>query len=152
MRHVLLHRSVDRNRFPNQVILTAKGRTVRGLTTELPLSANYVGIAECPYLDKLVTSNRESLIEFDPLVTSLSENVIASAQAFDDRSLSQRQARFIEAAPQKDFYPYRKAPKDSVSLAEQAVYDVVLERIYEGANLEAMSKRQQAVVFKLLKE
>jgi hypothetical protein len=151
MRHVLLHRSVDRSRFPNQVILTAKGRTVRGLSTELPLSPNYLGIAECPYLDNLVTSNRESLIEFDPLVASLAENVLATAKAFDDRLLSQRQARFIEAARQKDFYPYREAPRDSVTLAEQAVYDVVLERIHENANLEAMSKRQQAVVFKLLK-
>jgi hypothetical protein len=38
-----------------------------------------------------------------------------------------------------------------VEAVSRAVYDVVLEKVNESANLESMTKRQQSVVFRLLK-
>ena len=65
LNHLTLRRSVDQSKFPNQVLFSAKGRTVASSQPEDAPSPQYLGIVECPYLDSLVTSNRELLMEMD---------------------------------------------------------------------------------------
>jgi hypothetical protein len=149
--HLLLKRSVDRSRFPGQVLFSAKKRTVASAQPEIPPSANYQGLVECPYLDSIVTANREGLIEMDSGFASLRQAVIGRVEAFAQRVQADRQRHFIENARHEEYYPYRNAPTDPVAGVEQAVYDVVLEKLHEHANLESLTKKQRAVVFRLLR-
>src|ERR1035441_5280087 len=77
LNHLMLKRPVDQSRFPNQVLFSAKGRTVTSLQPEEPPPVQYLSIVECPYLDSIVTSNRELLIEMDEGFTKLKD------EAFD---------------------------------------------------------------------
>jgi hypothetical protein len=149
--HVVLDQPVDQSRFPHQVLLTNKGRTVHTLQPEEPLSRDYLALAECSYLEAIVTANRESIITLDPLYGSLEQAVMTQVVEFDRQRLDQRQLRFIEEARKQEYYPYKEPPTDGVTAATQVIYDVVLERINETANLQGMPKKQQAVVFKLLR-
>ncbi len=148
--HLQLFHPVDRSRFPAQVLFSAKGRTVGAVQPEDPPSPNYLGVAECDYLDSLVTTNRESLVEMDETFLRIKETTLQAVAGFATRLRADQKRRFLERARREDFYPYRHAPGDSVSGVKQQIYDVVLEKVNEHANLEAMTKRQQAIVFRLL--
>ena len=149
--HLMLRRSVDQSKFPNQVLFSAKGRTVASAQPDQTPSPQYLGIVECPYLDSIVTSNRELLMYMDEGFGSLKEAVLRRVGEFGDRLRSQRKRSFIELARQEEYYPYRHTEGDPIAGVEQAVYDVALEKINETANLGTMNRRQQELVFKLLK-
>ena len=70
-------------------------------------------------------------------------------QAYGERYRETLGRHFIERARQQDYYPYRGVPTDAVSGIQQVVYDVVLEKVNEHVNLESMTQKQQAVVFRL---
>ena len=148
--HLLLTTPVDRSRFPGQVLFSAKGRTVASeQPSDLP-SPRYLGLVECPYLNSIVTSNREALINMDGGFAQLRDAAIERVQAFSERFRIERTRHFIERARQEEYYPYRDAPSDAVTHVHQAFYDVVLEKVHEYVNLENMSNKQKAVVFRLL--
>jgi len=151
IRHLVLVSSTSGSRFDGQILYTAKGRTVHWEQPELTLAPNYLALAECDYLDAIVTSNRESLIELDEGFAQIRERVLDQVGAFQVRLREDRARRFIEVARERPYYPYRGIPRDAVSAASQALYDVVLERVHEHANLERMTQSQQAVVFRLLR-
>lgn len=149
--HLLLRRSVDQSKFPHQVIFSAKGRTVASAQPPDVPSAQYLGIVECPHLDSLVTSNRELLMEMDDGFAALKSAVLDRVGAYAQRFRAERRRSFIEEAREETYYPYRNAKDDPIAGVEQAVYDVALEKINEAAHLGTMSRRQQELVFKLLK-
>jgi len=151
VRHLILSSPATGGRFEGQVLYTAKGRTVFAEDPEMLISPAYLAVADCDYLDEIVTANRESLVELDEGFAQIQERVLVSVRAFQDRLRHDRSHRFIEAAREKSYYPYRAAQDDPVSRASQAIYDVVLERVHEHANLDRMTQAQQAVVFRLLK-
>lgn len=149
--HLLLTRTVDQSRFPKQVLFSAKGRTVASIQPEIPPGPNYIGLIECPYLDSIVTSNRELLIEMDGAFARLRETVLAQVDAYRQRLTEEHARTFIERARMQEFYPYRNVAPDAITGVEQAIYDVVLEKANENANIEGMTRRQQEIVFRLLK-
>ncbi|MDQ2977531.1 MAG: ATP-binding protein [Acidobacteriota bacterium] len=148
--HLILKTVIERSRFGEQLIFSAKGRTVASAVLEQPPSSRYLGLVECPYLDSIVTSNREALIEMDGGFASLKEAALGKVAEFGSRYRDKRKHEFIERARQEEYYPYKGVPTDAVVGIHQRVYDVVLEKVNEHANIENMSKRQQEVVFKLL--
>lgn len=150
MSHLILTKPVDRSRFKAQLLFTAKGRTVASEQPEEIPSPHYLGLVECPYLDSIVTSNRESLIGMDKGFDHLKIAALQHVQAYGERYRGTLSRHFIERARQQDYYPYRGVPTDAVSGIQQVVYDVVLEKVNEHVNLESMTQKQQAVVFRLL--
>ena len=133
--HLMLKRPVDQSRFPKQVLFSAKGRTVTSIQPEEPLPAQYLGIVECPYLDSIVTSNRESVIDMDEGYRVLKEAALERINEYSKKISAQRKTTFIEQARQEDFYPYREKNKDPIAEVEQAVYDVALEKMALSENL-----------------
>lgn len=151
LNHLMLKRPVDQSRFPKQVLFSAKGRTVTSVQPEEPPPVQYLSIVECPYLDSIVTSNRELLIDMDEGYTGLKEAALDRINEYGKKVFAQRKTTFIEQARQEEFYPYREKSEDPIAEVEQAVYDVALEKINETANLGNMTRKQQELVFKLLK-
>jgi hypothetical protein len=151
LNHLLFRRLLDRTRFPFHVIFSGKGRTVDTQQLEFPPSPNYLALVECPYLDSMVTANRELLVEMDDTFANLKDSALHRIEGYRAKLQAERSRTFIERAREQEFYPYREPPKDSVASAKQAIYDVVLEKVNETANLEGMNKRQQEVVFRLLR-
>ena len=151
LNHLMLKRPVDQSRFPKQVLFSAKGRTVTSVQPEDPPPVQYLSIVECPYLDSIVTSNRELLIDMDEGYAVLKEAALDRINEYGKKIFAQRKTTFIEQARQEDFYPYRERSEDPIAEVEQAVYDVALEKINETANLGNMTRKQQELVFKLLK-
>lgn len=151
LNHLMLRRSVDQSKFPNQVLFSAKGRTVASSQPDDTPSPQYLGIVECPYLDSLVTSNRELLMQMDEGFASLKDVVLSRVSEYAKRLRAERRRSFIELAREETYYPYRHTEGDPIAGVEQAVYDVALEKINETANIGTMSRRQQELVFKLLK-
>ena len=151
LNHLMLKRPVDQSRFPKQVLFSAKGRTVTSVQPEEPPPVQYLSIVECPYLDSIVTSNRELLIDMDEGYTVLKEAALDRINEYGKKIFAQRKTTFIEQARQEDYYPYREKSEDPIAEVEQAVYDVALEKINETANLGNMTRKQQELVFKLLK-
>lgn len=149
--HLTLRRSVDQSKFPNQILFSAKGRTVASAQPPDAPSPQYVGIVECPYLDSLVTSNRELLMDMDDGFNALKDTVLSRVSDYAKRFRAERRRSFIEVAREETYYPYKYAKDDPIAGVEQAVYDVALEKINETAHLGTMSRRQQELVFKLLK-
>lgn len=150
VQHLLLDRPVENTRFPAQVLFSAEGRTIATTDLERPPSQRYLGIVECRYLDTLVTSSREGLIEMDEGFAELRARTLERVTDFSGRLAERERYRFIETARRQEFYPYRGTPSDSVAMVKQALYDVTLEKVNESANIESMTKRQQAIVFRLL--
>lgn len=149
--HILLARSVEQSRFPAQIVFSGKGRTVATADMDTPPAPNYLGLVECPYLDSIVTSNREVLIEMDQGFAELRESAKVRIRAFGERFRTANKTMFIQKARQLPYYPYAGVTSDPVLAAKQAIYDVVLEKVNEAANIERMTNRQQQVVFCLLR-
>lgn len=149
--HLLLRTAVDRSRFPAQLLFSGKGRTVYSTQPADPPAPQYLGIAESQYLDEVVTTNREGVIEFDPGFQAIQDAVAERVKAFRAKLRSQRSARFIEAARQEEYYPFRSTPADPIAQVERVFFDVALEQVNEHANIASMTKTQQAVVFRLLR-
>lgn len=150
LHHLLLHYPVERSRFPAQVVFSAKGRMVASVQPQDVPSPTYLGLVECPYLDSIVSSNRETLIEMDEAFSRLKVATLEHVRQFAERYRALDNRRFLERARREDFYPYRDGAVDSVTGVKQVIYDAVLEKVNEHANVEGMTKRQQAVVFRLL--
>jgi hypothetical protein len=148
--HLLLNKPIEQTRFPAQLIFSAKGLSVASHKPEEVPSNRYLGLVDCDYLDSIITSNREALIEMDEVFAHLKDAAVEKMRDFGKRLRADQKHRFIERAREEDFYPYRDAPSDAVSIASQFLYDVVLERVNESINLEGMTKKQRAVVFRLL--
>ena len=151
LEHILFKSPLDQSRFPFQVIFAGKGRTVATVQLETPPTPSYLALVECPYLDTLVTANRELLVEMDDAFAQLREAAVGRIRKFGERFQSERVRTFIHRARQQDYYPYRANSEDPVTAVKQALYDVVLEKVNETANVEGMTKRQQGVVFRLLR-
>lgn len=148
--HLLLRRNVDKSRLSGQLLFSAKGRTVATEQPEETPTPRYLGIVECPYLDSIVTSNREAIINMDDGFGQLRSDAIRCVHDYAEQFKEEKDRRFIERARQEDFYPFRQPSGDPVRQVQQAVYDVVLEKVHENINLENMSNRQKQVVFRLL--
>ena len=151
LEHLLLARSVEQSRFPAQIVFSGKGRTVATADMDMPPAPNYLGLVECPYLDSIVTSNRELLIEMDQGFAQLRAAAKDRIRAFGEHYRAENKNLFIQKARQLAYYPYPISTSDPVGAAKQAIYDVVLEKVNDTANIEGMTKRQQEVVFRLLK-
>jgi hypothetical protein len=151
LNHLILTKPLDQSRFPAQIIFSGKGRTVATLTAEIATSPNYLAIVECPYLDSIVTSNRDTIIEMDKGFSQLKQEALQRVQSFDQKHQAGRKRAFIQKARLQEFYPYRTPSADPVTGARQALYDVVLEKVNDAANIDGMTKRQQEVVFRLLR-
>ena len=82
---------------------------------------------------------------------SLKEAALSRVSEYAKRFRAERRRSFIEVAREETYYPYRHTEGDPIAGVEQAVYDVALEKINETAHLGTMSRRQQELVFKLLK-
>jgi methyl coenzyme M reductase subunit C len=153
--HVLLKRSVDESRFPQQVLFTSKGRTVLSSQPDVPLLNNYVALAESRYFESIVSSNREALIQMDEGFAHIRDAVVDRVRGFTEKYRRDERRRFIETARKEDFYPYRRhgeaTSPDPVASVQQAVYDVLLEKLNEAVNIEGMTKRQRAAIFLLLR-
>lgn len=148
--HLILNLAVDKARFPAQIIFTAKGRMITNAQPEeLPLP-QYIGIVECDYLDSIVSASREALIEMDNTFAYIKSVTLDKVNEFGQKYRTQSAKRFIEKARSEEFYPYKDVPQESTAHIKQAIYDVVLEKVNENANIEGMTKKQRAVVFKLL--
>jgi hypothetical protein len=150
LHHLLLRRPLDQSRAAGRILFTGKGRTVAACTAEDVASSNYVGLVESAYLDSIVTSNREGVVELDAGFASIKSTALAHVSDFAERVREARKITFLEKAREQSFYPYRAPAANAVVDAKRAIYDVVLERINEHANIEGMSNRQQAVIFRLL--
>lgn len=148
--HLLLNRAVDKTRFPAQVVFTAKGRMITNAQPEESPPPQYVGIVECDYLDSILSSSREALIEMDDTFANIKAITFDKVNEFGHKYRTQSAKRFIEKARLEEFYPYKGTPQESTAHVKQAIYDVVLEKVNENANIEGMTKKQKAVVFKLL--
>jgi len=148
--HLILKKPVDRSRFPAQLLFSSKGRTVAYHQPDKIPSNNYLGIVECPYLETVVSSNRESIIELDGTFSTLKNEVLKRIEFYSDSYKTKRKRTFIETARKESYYPYKNTPASSVQSAKQAVYDIVLETVNENINLENMTKKQQAAIFFLL--
>ncbi len=150
MEHLMLKSVVDQSRF-QQMLFSAKGLTVHSFQPEDVFSSQYMGIVECPYLDSIVTSNREMLIEMDDGFVRLRDEAVARMARFGQRFEVMKKESFIERARREPYYPYRIISNDPVTGVEQAIYDVVLEKLNENVNVDNLTRRQQEVVFRLLK-
>ena len=150
LKHLLLTQSIERSRFPAPLLFSGKGRTVASATPEDVPSPNYLGIVDCPYLDEMVTANREALVELDAGFAHLKSEAISRVEVFSRTLRAESQRRFIERARTEEYYPFKDSPNDPVTTVRRDVYDVVLEKVHERVNLERMSRKQQAILFKLL--
>ena len=148
--HLILKKPVDKSRFPAQLLFSSKGRTVAHVQPEVVPSNNYLGIVECSYLEKIISANRESIIELDGTFSTLKNEALKRVQVYGEKYWKRKRHTFIEIARKEDYYPYKNAPTTSIQSAKQAVYDVVLEKVNEKINLEGMTKKQQAAIFQLL--
>jgi hypothetical protein len=147
--HLLLTRPADPTRFPEQVLFSGKGGTVAGVKLEEAPSPFYLGLVECAYLDEIVTSNREGIVQMDGGFAHLREAVLDRVRGFGERFRAKQSKRFIEQARESASYPYRAVPQDSVEIVEQAVYDVTLEKLNESLRIDRMNAKQQSVIFRL---
>jgi hypothetical protein len=87
----------------------------------------------------------------DSRFLSLKSDVQQKVCDYSRKVRSERRSNFIDLARRQEYYPYQEAPADAVEMAEKAIYDVVLEKVNEQVNIESMNKRQQAIIFRLLK-
>jgi hypothetical protein len=149
--HLLLKRAVDHSRFPDQVLFAAKGRTITTIQPDDVPANNYLGLVDCEYLDSIVSSNRELLIEIDEGFSTLRTLALQKVETFGKGLRSRQKTTFIEHARRQEYYPYRVPNDDPIKNIEQAIYDVALERINEGTNLGGMTKKQQELVFRMLR-
>ena len=150
LNHIFLRKALDETRVAGRVLFTSKGRTVAACSTEFAPSNNYLGIVESAYLDKIVLANREAVAEMDPGFAGIKEAALGHIAAFSERYREAHKRTFLEKAREQSYYPFRAPPATAVDEARRAVYDVVLERVNEHANVEGMTQRQQAVLFRLL--
>jgi hypothetical protein len=151
MTHLMLTCAVEQTRFPSQLLFSGKGVTVAHMRTERPPAPQYLGILDCDYLNDIIATDREAVVEMDDGFAKLKELAVLKMNEFGSKRQAQLARGFIERARNESFYPFRDAPADAVGGVEQAVYDVVLEKLNETTNIEAMTKRQQEVVFRLLR-
>jgi hypothetical protein len=151
LRHLLLSRSVDTTRFPSQVLFTSHGRSVFHIDIQDPPSSKYLLLVESPLLDEMVSSNREFIVELDEGFVKLQEYALKRMKAYREKYLGKTMQRFIQRAREQPFYPFSIAPEDVLSKTKQQVYDVVLEKVHENVNIESMTKKQQAVIYRLLR-
>lgn len=147
--HLILNRPADPIRFPEQVLFSGKGGTVTGVRLNDPPSPFYLGLVGSSYLDDVVSSNREGIIQMDGGFAHLRDAVLDRVKAFGERYRSKQAKRFIEQARASASYPYRHVPHGSVEVVEQAVYDVTLEKLNESLRIDRMNEKQQSVIFRL---
>ncbi len=150
LHHLLLRRPLDESRVSGRVLFTGKGRTVATCEAEDVASSNYVGLVESTYLDSIVTSNREGVLGMDAGFARLKDVALAEVASFGERVREARKSTFLEKAREQTFYPFRTPATNAVVEAKRAIFDVVLERMNEHANVEGMTMKQQAVIFRLL--
>lgn len=150
LHHLMLRRPLDETRVSGRVLFTGKGRTVAAHEAADVPSSNYLGLVESAYLDSIVMSNRESILGMDAGFAGIKDAALQHVAAFAERVRESRKHTFLERAREESFYPFRAVPANAVIEAKRAIFDVVLERVNQHANIEGMSKKQQAVVFKLL--
>jgi hypothetical protein len=148
--HILLKSTTSASRLPANLLLTAKGVTVETTRLEDSPTPNYLGIVESPYLDEMVSSNRQAFINMDGVFSELKRVILDRVSAYGRRLRAAEADRFIERARQKEYYPFRAAPHDALTAAEQSLYDDVLELLNVAANIEGMATKQQQLVFQLV--
>jgi hypothetical protein len=148
--HYTLTRPVERSRFPAQLLFTSRGRTVAAVQPEEPPSPQYLGLVDCPYLNEIVAANRESIIEMDSGFAALKSSALQVVKRYGERLRAGEKQRFIERARLETYYPFKGVTADPVAGVQQALYDVVLEKVHEQVNFDSMTKKQQAVIFRLL--
>ncbi len=76
--------------------LHGKGRTVATCEADDVASSNYVGLVESTYLDSIVNSNREGVIEMDSGFAQLKESALTEVAHFAERVREARRATFLE--------------------------------------------------------
>jgi len=148
--HLILNKPVENSRFPAQVIFTARGRMIASMQPDEVLNPQYVGMVECEHFQTILSANREALIEMDDTFANIKYLALDRITKFGEKYRTQSAKRFIERARHEDFYPYKNVPREITDTVKQEIYDVVLEKVNENANIDSMTKKQKAVVFNLL--
>jgi hypothetical protein len=149
--HLIFKSTVDRSRFPEPILYTAKGQTIATEKPAFPVSPQYLAVVEWPYLEELVTTNREALVELDSGYKDLQQAAITNISQFQSTLRTSHTKLFLKEARGRDYYPFRSPPQDPLENAQQVMYDAVLTEVNQQVNLEGMTQRQQAVVFRLLR-
>jgi len=148
--HLNLKSSLARDKFPAHLLLTAQGLTVQAITLPEPPSPTYVGLAESPYFDEMVTANRAAFHEMDQTFGTIRDSILSRVSSYGALLREQQDESFIDRARQKPYYPYKTVPADAIEALHQQVYDATLEALHRVSNLELMKSQHQQIVFRLL--
>lgn len=148
--HLSLRQPLAKDRFPADLLFTAKGMTVEAVRLDPPPAPTYLGLVEGPYLDEMVTSNRAAFVNMDEAFTSLKNAVMDRVNEYAKRLEAQRASTFIERARAKPYYPFRTVPRDELTVLHQQLYDSTLEALNRLSNIEVMKGQHQQIVFGLL--
>jgi hypothetical protein len=151
LRHIVLRSTVDRSRFPEPLLFSAKGQTVATAQPDFPVSPQYLALVECASLEEIVTTNREALVELDPVFQELKAEALVWVKTYQSQLRESHARLFLREARGRDYYPFKGAPDSALARAQRVVYDAALTEVNQQVNIEGMTQRQQAVVFRLLK-
>lgn len=147
--HIHLKKSVPNSRFEAQLLICSKGKCVSGAEVQAGAPNNYLALLNSDYFDELVTANRESLVEMDSGYQALLDVAQEAIKKYHKAREEQNAKSFLERARTAAYYPYRE-PSGPIEDAERAIYDVVLEKIHEKANLEKIPEKHRGIIFRLL--
>lgn len=149
--HLMLKVSLQSTRFPAQVICCSKGKLVVAFEPEMALPNRYLALVDSPYFETLATSNRESVAELDETFEKIKADTLRLIGEQQKEYGHEMAQTFLQKARSEDFYPFKEAVTEPTAVVEKAIYDVFLEKIHEHTDLDKMTKKQRATVFKLLK-
>ena len=151
VKHITLRGHISRDRFSvDNILFFGDGKLCSTASTATRCPSNYLALVESPYLSELLRSNRESIVTLDPGYNTLVHAVQMSVFEFQQKLKDEAAKQFLEDARSQSFYPFRDSNITAETAAKKALYDVTLEKIDEYVDLGRLTKKQQAVVFKLL--
>lgn len=148
--HLLLKKRAKNTRFPAQLLFCTKGKYVTGQESEVACPLNYIALVNSDYFEEILNSNRESLVTMDAGFKKILIALNESVERYQSRRSTANASSFLEKARSEPYYPYSAGSSDATKMAEQAIYDVVLEKVHESADLNKCSKRIRETIFRLV--
>lgn len=148
--HLILNRSVLNQKFPSQFLMCSNGKFVASEDLEVVVPNNYLALVNSDYFDEIVSSNRESLVSLDSGYQKILNDARTGIETYIRKQSESAAKTFIEEARSERYYPFKDATPTPTKHVEQAIYDAVLEKINEKVDIAHLSKKHQAVIFKLL--
>lgn len=148
--HLWLKKSIERENGRNNILLFGDGKLVHQTSIDMAVPSNYLCLANSSYFSDLTVSNRESIATLDPNFNLLLENIVEKIKIHLLLKKDMTAISFLEEARKQDYYPYKSFNPSAQMRAKQALYDVALEKINEYADVSKLTKKAQAVIFRLL--